>query len=187
MRDARSTLLLIILLSATACTSTRQANSLRLTQDGKWKIGSSDKHGVTSYFVIDQGGEVRIIATVFDDPKREKHAFVFVDTTQKEETLKVLDRNFPSGIKNTQTIEFAGPLASSEITVEGQTIVARINRARCMCSDSIKCGDSGTDRGKCVNKICDFVNCVLDVIAGENRTGCDDEDARLREACSVAF
>lgn len=185
MRSARSALLFIILLSAAACTSTRQTNSLRFTQDGKWTIGSNEKYGITSYFVIDQDGEVRIIATAFDDPRREKHAFVFVDTTQKDETLKVLGRYFPSGIENTQTIEFPGPLASSDIRVEGRTIVGRINRATCMCSNDIQCGVSGPFHRFCQDRICDFVNCVLDQIAGENPAGCSDENSRLRETCGA--
>ena len=41
-----------------------------------------------------------MIATAFEDSARLKHAVVFVDETEKEEALAVLDRKFLSSVAN---------------------------------------------------------------------------------------
>ena len=215
--------ILLIALCASGCRGTKQVDSLqKFVQDGQrtlfevtdkggrsWKIGSVKAASVTSYFVVSSDGRVNIIATAFDDSLGAKHAVVFVDPTDKEEALAVLDRKFLSGLGNASdpyrrwldensvftygsvqdTHRFdveKGRLGSSNIRVEGNAIVGLMNDIACHCSDRpLFCHAYPSSFVACFNKVCDYVNCNVGIINGSG-SNCAQEASDAITTCQVA-
>lgn len=202
----------------------RKANSLRrYVQDGKrtlfevtdkegrsWKVGSVEASKTTAYFVISGDGRVAIVSSVFVDRRRARHAIVFVDPTEQEEALAVLDRKFLSGVantsapygkwlkkhavftlgsvENTRRIEMKKRgLGSSDVRIEENAIVGRfLNPVKCHCWEMGNwCQQYGSDGRKCLNKVCDFINCTIDIINGV-RSECGGEASDMIDICRAA-
>jgi hypothetical protein len=174
-----------------------------------WKVGSVEGKDVTTYFVVNSGGQVDIMGTAFDDRLRAKHAIVYVDSSEKEEALAVLDRKFLSGVSNasepyrnwlnrnavftygsvnhTRRIDIdKGGLGLSDIRVEEGVIVGRIKDVRCHCSDMAQaCIVLPSPWIACVNKICDLINCTIGVINGD-LSDCSQENSDAQTTCELA-
>jgi hypothetical protein len=174
-----------------------------------WKVGSVETPSATTYLVVSDGGRVSIIGTTFSDRLGGRHAVVFVDSAEKEEALAVLDRKFLAGVANasdpykkwldksepftygsaphTRRIDMeAGGLGSSDIRVEGNAIVGSIKDAKCHCYQmGPACATLPTPWQACLNKICDFANCIIGAING-NDTDCAQEGSDARMTCQLA-
>jgi len=190
-----------------------QRTLLEVTDKGgrAWRVGSVAAPGIATYFVISSGGRIDIIATAFDDRRGAKHAIVFVDPANKEEALAVLDRKFLSGIGNasepykkwldqnavftygsvqdTRRFDLKNGLGSSDIRVEGNAIVGRMNGVPCHCDDSVPmglvCSGAGTAFAHCFTALCDWINCLVDVINGD-KPGCAQQASDARTICELA-
>jgi hypothetical protein len=223
-RNPRRRYLAILLgLYAGGCSGTKHVNSLdRFAQNGQrtlfevtdrggrsWKVGSVEQPGITTYFVVRGDGRVAAIATAFDDRLRAKHAVVFVDSTEKEEALAVLDQKFLAGVANaseayrkwvekhavftygsvqdTRRIDFPkGGLGSGDIRVDGNTIAGRLKDYKCHCYDMPQlCAALPSPWVACLNKICDVVNCGIAVING-GRSDCNQETSDAKTTCELA-
>ena len=145
------------------------------------------------------------MAAVFGDGA--KHAVVFVDSTEKEEVLAVLDKKFLSGLTNasdeykkwveknavftyggvqeTLTIDARkGGLGSTNIGVEGGKIVGQVNQISCDCltlATSLNCGFSPIK--KCIDAVCNLVNCISGIPSGASCAGLGEV---ARVACNNA-
>ena len=214
-RDMRKRYLgiLLVALCVSGCTGTKQVDSLqKFAQNGQrtlfevtdkggrfWKVGSVKAPGITAYFVVNSDGRVNVVATAFDDRLGAKHAIVFVDPTDKEEALAVLDRKFLSGVGNAsdayrkwvdQDVIFTygsvqdtrrfdmgkGGLGTTDIGVAGNTIAGLMKNVDCHCDDPgmfNACQQHQRFEG-CINKICDYVNCVVGIINGSG-SNCANE------------
>src|SRR5215472_17889823 len=98
-------------LYANGCSTNKATGSMRsFTQSGKktlvevvdkeaqsWKLLSVDASSVTTYFIVNAKNKIDLIATTFKDNGGTQHAVVLVDSSEKEESLAVLDRKFLMG------------------------------------------------------------------------------------------
>lgn len=179
---------------------------VRAKEGKSWKIASFESHNTTTYFVINSGGQVAIVATTFDDGPGGRHAVVLVDSAEKEEAMAVLDKKFLSslnnasdeyrkwqeknavfsygGVQETRTIDSKeGGLGSSSLGIDGNTIVGRVNQISCHCGE-IFCPPHNSLAIACINKVCDLINCIIKVINGES-TNCDQEGSEASQFCSA--
>jgi len=180
-------------------------------KEGKsWRVGSVEAPGMTTYFVISSDGRINIMATAFDDSLGAKHAVVLVDPRNKEEALAVLDRKFLSGVGNaseayrkwldqkavftygsvqeTRRFDAGKGLGSTDIRVEGTSVVGLMKHFDCQCSDvlgGVACSSLGHPLIACIDKVCDFENCLVDIINGD-KSGCAQEANDAQTICEVA-
>jgi hypothetical protein len=176
-------------------------------EGGSWKIQTVETPKVTTYSVISSSGQVEIMAAAFGDGA--KHAVVFVDSTEKEKVLAVLDKKFLSGLTNvsdeykkwveknavftyggvqeTLTIDARkGGLGSTNIGVEGGKIVGRANQITCNCETllgSYRCGQLLSPITACINAVCNLVNCISGIPSGASCAGLGEV---ARVACNNA-
>jgi len=174
-----------------------------------WKLLSVDASSVTTYFIVNAKNKIDLIATTFKDNGGTQHAVVLVDSSEKEESLAVLDRKFLMGVGNsteayrkwteekadftfgsvqeTRTIDFKkGGLGTGNIRVDGGTIVAQMNSVNCHCYELAgACAGLPSPVIACVNKICDLVNCVI-AISNGTRSECNQEGSDAQQTCSIA-
>jgi hypothetical protein len=176
-----------------------------IDRDGQsWKVSSVESGGVTGYFVLSSNGQIDIIAITFLDRGGARHAVVYADSAEKDKALAVLDNRFLAGLTNpsdnykkwleknavftwggeqTRRIDVKpGGLGSSDLRIEGDSIVGRMKQARCHCYDFAQaCISVPTPWQACLNALCDLINCLI-----ATNTGCSQEASAARSACEVA-
>ncbi|MGO9272312.1 MAG: hypothetical protein ACLQOO_19135 [Terriglobia bacterium] len=167
-----------------------------------WKIDSVESDNATAYSVISPSGRIDIMATAFNGAAGAQHAVILVDSAEKEEALAVLDKKFLSGLTNqsdayrkwldknavftyggvqeTRTLDVKqGGLGSSDIRVEGGAIVGKLVYLPCHCTEvGLTCTILPEPDQACVNKCCDYVNCIL------GGGTCGEELSTAAAACS---
>lgn len=174
-----------------------------------WSLLSVDAASITAYLVMNSNNQVDLVASAFTDKAGAQHAVVFVDSGEKEEALAILDRKFLMGVANStgayrkwaeQKVVFTyggvqetrridlkkGGLGAGNIRVDGGKIVAQIAQANCHCYDAaLACVGLPSPIIACINKICDVINCTINVING-SASDCNQEGADAKTTCELA-
>jgi hypothetical protein len=160
--------------------------------DGRlWRILTMASGDVTTFFVYHSAGQIDIAAAAYRDRAGASHAFVSVDSAEKEAALGVLDRKFLSGLtgrserfdgwvktsvflthggadETTRVETKPGGMGSGSVHVQGGGIVVDERKnpqpISCSCQDTGGAGCGDTARHKCINALCDLINCVNRVI-----------------------
>ncbi len=171
-----------------------------------WKILSAHAGSFSAYVVLNPSSRVDLTATVFADRNGARQAVVRVDTDEKEDVLAVLDKKFLTGLTNpteayrnwaaqeaiftygavqeTSTVDVkGGSLGAGTASAEGGKIVVQLAPVACHCYDNPSCYVT-TDpvSAECVNRACDFINCVF----SGTRSPCGTELSTAQAACSLA-
>jgi hypothetical protein len=175
-----------------------------------WKVVSGEGSKITTYWVINSSGQIDIIDVPLPVRDGTTSAVVYVDSSEKEEALAVLDKKFLSALSNpsdgyrqwlstkaiftygalqqTRMIDVKpGGLGTTSIGTKGGQITGLLSHSPCHCYELPgSCGGLPSPFIPCVNSICDVVNCTIDVINGKS-TGCNGDVAKAQTACSLAL
>jgi hypothetical protein len=181
---------------------------LRDNDGRQWKILSAESGKGTAYWVITEAGKIDILAAALPSHEGPGNAVVYVDSGEKEDALAILDRKFLSSLQDssdaykkwlsskaiftygsvaqTRMIDFKpGGLGTTNIGTKGGQITGQLAHGSCSCSAiGLACTTGDPVAQQCTNDICDWLNCVVDIINGV-RSECNGEAFAVQSFCHL--